>query len=204
MLSRLTRFSTFLRAPLILGCVFIGCAQLSGALAQAASSPSPYIVGEIRAFALDPSTESGRTAYKEQADQGWMECRGQELPYGPTNPADCSQCCPFPDVMLALGREMFHWLDGAATGEAVSAALADESPHRPEPPRSPGPPLLPLAIEDPSGCHRPFPLSRAISQKPTSLPTKGTAGGSSYLINSAVDPTASRPRAPHRTAPSYP
>jgi hypothetical protein len=86
MSSRFIRFTTFLRTPLVAGVVLIGCAQLPGALAQAAPSPAPYIVGEIRAFAFDPTAEPGKTAYQNLADQGWMECRGQELPYGPTNP----------------------------------------------------------------------------------------------------------------------
>jgi hypothetical protein len=86
MTSRFSRFTTFLRTPLLAGVVLIGCAQLPGSLAQAAPSPSPYIVGEIRVFAFDPTLEPGKTAYQKLADQGWMECRGQELPYGPSNP----------------------------------------------------------------------------------------------------------------------
>jgi hypothetical protein len=33
-----------------------------------------------------------------------------------------------PDALFAIGREMFIWLDGAATGGAVSAALAEATP----------------------------------------------------------------------------
>lgn len=49
------------------------------------ASPSPYIVGEVRAFAFDPTVEPGRSTYMQLADQGWMECKGQELPYDPKN-----------------------------------------------------------------------------------------------------------------------
>lgn len=52
----------------------------------AATKPELFLVGEIRAFAFDPTTESGKRAYAKLADQGWMECRGQELPYGPKAP----------------------------------------------------------------------------------------------------------------------
>jgi phage-related tail fiber protein len=48
--------------------------------------PEPFIVGEIRTFAFDPTVEPGKSVYAKLADQGWMECRGQELPYGPKNP----------------------------------------------------------------------------------------------------------------------
>lgn len=44
---------------------------------EAVASPTPYIVGEIRAFAFDPTGEPGHSAYMKLADQGWMECKGR-------------------------------------------------------------------------------------------------------------------------------
>ena len=64
---------------LVAGLMLLGWAQPAKVVAQP-------IVGEIRAFALDPSQEPGKTAYSHLADQGWMECKGQELPIGPSNP----------------------------------------------------------------------------------------------------------------------
>lgn len=57
------------------------------AISIAIATPlSAQIVGEIRAFAFDPAVEPGKSAYAKLADQGWMECKGQELPYGPNDP----------------------------------------------------------------------------------------------------------------------
>lgn len=64
---------------LVAGLMLLGWAQPAKVVAQP-------IVGEVRAFAFDPSKEPGKTVYGHLADQGWMECKGQELPIGPSNP----------------------------------------------------------------------------------------------------------------------